>query len=210
MDSAAHSIRIGRNSGRGSVPACPNCSRPKTIAKVFDLSWRSANRTSPASERRVSPFVGWSAISHMRGSNRPRSLAGRFSSYPSAWPDRLEIRRSAEAKMKISDEIVGPAKGAWHLFLERTESLRPNLHKYCRSLSGSVWDGEDLVQDTLLRAFARLSQASEPIENLRAYMFKVASNLWIDRFRGSREVAYADFPEQVQPELAQPYEIRDA
>jgi RNA polymerase sigma-70 factor (ECF subfamily) len=112
--------------------------------------------------------------------------------------------------MKISDEIVGPVKGAWHLFLERTESLRPDLHKYCRSLSGSVWDGEDLVQDTLLRAFARLSQASEPIENVRAYMFKVASNLWIDKFRGSREVAYADFPEHVQPELAQPYEIRDA
>ena len=112
--------------------------------------------------------------------------------------------------MKISDEIVGPVKGAWHLFLERTESLRPDLNKYCRSLSGSVWDGEDLVQDTLLRAFARLSQASEPIENVRAYMFKVASNLWIDKFRGLREVASADFPELVQPELAQPYEIRDA
>ena len=111
----------------------------------------------------------------------------RCSSYLSAWPDRLEIRRSAAAKMKISDEIVGPVKGAWHLFLERTESLRPDLHKYCRSLSGSVWDGEDLLQDTLLRAFARLSQASEPIENLRAYMFKIASNLWIDKFRAAYE-----------------------
>ena len=29
--------------------------------------------------------------------------------------------------MKIGDEIVGPVKGAWHLFLERTESLRPDL-----------------------------------------------------------------------------------
>jgi RNA polymerase sigma-70 factor, ECF subfamily len=112
--------------------------------------------------------------------------------------------------MKIGDEIVGPVKGAWHLFLERTESLRPDLDKYCRSLSGSVWEGEDLVQDTLLRAFARLSQASEPIENVRAYMFKVAINLWIDKFRGSREVSSADLPEHIQPESAQPYEIRDA
>src|ERR1700730_17329418 len=52
MDSAAHSMRIGRNLGRGSVPACPNCSRPKTIAKEFDRSWRTANRTSSASEAR--------------------------------------------------------------------------------------------------------------------------------------------------------------
>src|ERR1700678_1800661 len=51
MDSAAHSIRIGRNLAPGSVLACPNCSRPKTIAKEFDRSWRSANRTSRASER---------------------------------------------------------------------------------------------------------------------------------------------------------------
>src|SRR5271163_4867927 len=51
MDSAAHSTRIGRNLEPGSVPACPNCSRPKTIAKEFDRSSRSANRTSQASER---------------------------------------------------------------------------------------------------------------------------------------------------------------
>src|ERR1700682_3666253 len=60
MDSAAHSIRIGRNLGRGSVPAWPNYSRPKTIAKEFDRSWRSANRTSLASERallQVKTFV---------------------------------------------------------------------------------------------------------------------------------------------------------
>src|SRR5580692_9159081 len=52
MDSAVHSIRIGRNLGHGSAPAWPNCSRPKTIAKEFDRSWRSANRTSQASESR--------------------------------------------------------------------------------------------------------------------------------------------------------------
>src|SRR5271163_2467821 len=51
MDSGAHSTRIGRNLEPGSVPACPNCSRPKTIAKEFDRSSRSANRTSQASER---------------------------------------------------------------------------------------------------------------------------------------------------------------
>jgi DNA-directed RNA polymerase specialized sigma24 family protein len=31
--------------------------------------------------------------------------------------------------------------------------LRPELHRYCARLMGSVIDGEDVVQDTLARAF---------------------------------------------------------
>jgi DNA-directed RNA polymerase specialized sigma24 family protein len=30
--------------------------------------------------------------------------------------------------------------------------VRPELHRYCARLMGSVIDGEDVVQDTLLRA----------------------------------------------------------
>jgi RNA polymerase sigma-70 factor (ECF subfamily) len=39
-------------------------------------------------------------------------------------------------------------------------SARPELFRYCRALTGSVWDAEDLVQETMLRAYARLAQAS--------------------------------------------------
>ena len=112
--------------------------------------------------------------------------------------------------MKTDDEIVGSIRAAWHRFVERTEPLRPDLHRYCRWLTGSVWDGEDLVQDTLLRAFARLSETSEPIKNPRAYLFRTASNLWIDKFRSTREFASQIVPEPVQPEMPQRSEIRDA
>jgi RNA polymerase sigma-70 factor (ECF subfamily) len=112
--------------------------------------------------------------------------------------------------VKIEDELVDPIKKAWHLFIERTEPLRPDLFRYCRSLTGSVWDGEDLVQDTLMRAFARLSEATHPIENARAYLFRIASNLWIDKFRGTREIASAQVPEPPQPDIPAPIEIREA
>jgi RNA polymerase sigma-70 factor, ECF subfamily len=112
--------------------------------------------------------------------------------------------------MKIEDDLIGPTKVAWHQFIERTASLRPELFRYCRSLAGSVWDAEDLLQDTLMRAFARLSQASQPIENARAYLFKIASNLWIDRYRSKREFASEEMPEAAQPDLPLPHEIRDA
>ena len=39
--------------------------------------------------------------------------------------------------------------------------LRPDLHRYCARLMGSVIDGEDVVQDTLIRAFVALQDLEE-------------------------------------------------
>ena len=39
--------------------------------------------------------------------------------------------------------------------------LRPDLHRYCARLMGSVIDGEDVVQDTLVRAFVALQDLEE-------------------------------------------------
>lgn len=85
--------------------------------------------------------------------------------------------------MELSREFAQEVQQAWHRFLQRTEPLRPDLHRFCRSLTGSVWDAEDLVQDTLLRAFAKLAEVSQPIDNPKSYLFRIASNLWTDRFR---------------------------
>jgi RNA polymerase sigma-70 factor (ECF subfamily) len=57
------------------------------------------------------------------------------------------------------------------------------LYRYCRYLSRSPWDAEDLVQDTLARAFASLGALHEPPQEPRAWLFRVASNLWIDQTR---------------------------
>jgi len=43
-------------------------------------------------------------------------------------------------------------------FLALTAELRPELHRYCARLMGSVIDGEDVVQDTLVRAFVALQE----------------------------------------------------
>jgi len=77
---------------------------------------------------------------------------------------------------------------AWRRFLEIYEPLRPALYRFCRYLSRSPWDAEDLVQDTLARAFATLGALAEPPRDPRAWLFRVASNLWIDhvRRRGER------------------------
>jgi RNA polymerase sigma-70 factor (ECF subfamily) len=76
-------------------------------------------------------------------------------------------------------------------FLERFEALRPELYRYCRHLTRSPWDAEDLSQDTLARAFVALGRMQEPPPNPRAWLFRVASNLWLDQLRRSREISGA-------------------
>jgi RNA polymerase sigma-70 factor (ECF subfamily) len=61
--------------------------------------------------------------------------------------------------------------------------LRPELHRYCARLMGSVIDGEDVVQDTLVRAFAAL-QDLEETPPLRPWLFRIAHNRALDLLRG--------------------------
>jgi RNA polymerase sigma-70 factor (ECF subfamily) len=80
-------------------------------------------------------------------------------------------------------ELPGAVSQTWKRFLEVYEPLRPALYRFCRYLSRSPWDAEDLVQDTLARAFATLGGMIEPPRDPRAWLFRVASNLWIDHVR---------------------------
>jgi hypothetical protein len=54
--------------------------------------------------------------------------------------------------------LAATVAGSWRRFLETYEPLRPALYRYCRYLTRSPWDAEDLAQDVLARAFATLGQ----------------------------------------------------
>lgn len=59
-------------------------------------------------------------------------------------------------------------------------ALRPELHRYCARLMGSVIDGEDVVQDAFIRVLA-----TPPPEggSLRAWLFRIAHNRAMDLLR---------------------------
>jgi RNA polymerase sigma-70 factor (ECF subfamily) len=61
--------------------------------------------------------------------------------------------------------------------------LRPELHRYCARLMGSVIDGEDVVQDTLARALVALEELEE-MPQLRPWLFRIAHNRALDLLRG--------------------------
>jgi RNA polymerase sigma-70 factor (ECF subfamily) len=84
------------------------------------------------------------------------------------------------------EALSGEARRSWHGFLLVYEPLRPELYRYCRYLTRSPWDAEDLAQDSLAQAFATLSRMGHAPPNPRAWLFRVASNLWLDRVRRER------------------------
>ena len=67
-------------------------------------------------------------------------------------------------------------------FLALVERVRPELHRYCTRMTGSVAEGEDVVQETLARAYYELSQLAA-LPALRPWLFRIAHNRAIDHWR---------------------------
>ena len=79
--------------------------------------------------------------------------------------------------------------------------LRPELHRYCARLMGSVIEGEDVVQDTFARALVALDELQE-VPPLRAWLFRIAHNRALDLLR-SRAIRAAE-PIEAAHEVADP------
>jgi RNA polymerase sigma-70 factor (ECF subfamily) len=94
-----------------------------------------------------------------------------------------------------SPQLAEDVRQSWHRFVDVYEPLRPDLYRYSRYLTRSAWEAEDLVQDTLARAFVTLGCSYQVPANPKAWLFRVASNLWIDRTRRAREVP-GDIPDR--------------
>src|SRR4029450_2658990 len=92
-------------------------------------------------------------------------------------------RRERVADTEFDERLRKSLAGAWHQYLVGLDPMRSDLFRYCRRLTGHLWDAEDLVQETLLRAFSGLSQVLHTIKNPRAYLLRIATNLWIDTLR---------------------------
>jgi RNA polymerase sigma-70 factor (ECF subfamily) len=96
--------------------------------------------------------------------------------------------------MDDTDDLyaVGRFDARYLAFLETITTLRPSLHRYCARMTGSISEGEDVVQEALFHAYRRLDTFDES-RPLKAWLFRIAHNRCIDllRRRGVREEAEA-------------------
>jgi RNA polymerase sigma-70 factor (ECF subfamily) len=71
--------------------------------------------------------------------------------------------------------------------------LRPKLHRYCARMTGSVVDGEDVVQEALVKAIEAFSR-TESIGHPEGWVFRIAHNAALDflRHRARQDAARSD------------------
>lgn len=80
------------------------------------------------------------------------------------------------------DRLLVALDEARRQFLALVDQLRPDLHRYCARMTGSVTEGEDVVQDALARAYYQLPEM-KTLPPLRPWLFRIAHNLAIDHHR---------------------------
>lgn len=71
--------------------------------------------------------------------------------------------------------------------------MRPKLHRYCARMTGSVIDGEDVLQEAMVKAIEAFPRTG-PIENPEGWLFRIAHNAALDflRRRARREGVRSD------------------
>jgi RNA polymerase sigma-70 factor, ECF subfamily len=89
------------------------------------------------------------------------------------------IEHSAAASREPFDRLLG--------------ELRPRLHRYCARMTGSVIDGEDVVQEVFVKAIESHANGIA-LDNPESWLFRVAHNAALDllRQRARREAAHSD------------------
>jgi RNA polymerase sigma-70 factor (ECF subfamily) len=80
--------------------------------------------------------------------------------------------------MNVIQKPLAAAAGLDRLLVE----MRPKLHRYCARMVGSAIDGEDVVQDALIKAVESFS-AITPIGNPEGWLFRIAHNTALDFLR---------------------------
>ncbi|MFS8113046.1 sigma-70 family RNA polymerase sigma factor [Rhizobium jaguaris] len=67
-------------------------------------------------------------------------------------------------------------------FLAMVSEIRPELHRYCARLTGSAIDGEDVVQEAIVKAYQTL-ETLKAKDSLRGWLFRIAHNRALDLLR---------------------------
>jgi len=110
----------------------------------------------------------------------------------------------------MNRDLLAEARALREQFEQTVMPHRDALWRYCRMLTGSPWDGEDLFQETMLKAFASLAQLWQPLVP-KTYLFRIASNTWIDQCRRKRApVGLADDEDVPAPEEVDKLEVEEA
>src|ERR1700761_6184134 len=117
----------------------------------------------------------------------PNLVSSRQETSTATYPDRVGVRTP---NMNTSADVytAGLFDDRYRAFLQTVVEIRPRLHRYCARMTGSVMDGEDVVQEALFEAYRKLEEYDDS-RPLTRWLFGIAHNRCIDllRRRGVRD-----------------------
>lgn len=106
-------------------------------------------------------------------------------------------------------DIQAQLQEPWLQFVRLTAEHRPALFAFGLKLTGSPFDGEDLVHEAMIRGFGAAAVHDGSVTNLRSYLFRTMANIWIDQQRRPDIEPMAELPDRgrTDPDRA---ELREA
>jgi RNA polymerase sigma factor (sigma-70 family) len=82
-------------------------------------------------------------------------------------------------------------------FEEGLKALRPRLHRYCARMTGSAVNGEDVLQDSLVKALHARAQGAV-VDNLEGWLFRIAHNASLDFVRNRSRNTVVPLTEDIE------------
>ncbi|MEF2967837.1 RNA polymerase sigma factor [Paenibacillus sp. M1] len=75
--------------------------------------------------------------------------------------------------------------GGYETFAEMTLPLQSDLRRYCLAKAGSEWDADDLLQESLIKAYRWYTRFPNR-EITKPFLFRIAANAWVDICRSRK------------------------
>jgi RNA polymerase sigma factor (sigma-70 family) len=100
--------------------------------------------------------------------------------------------------LNFDNDIVNETRRLQNEFEEIVSIYSSDLWNFCKYVTGSAWDGEDLYQETMIKSFSLLTYRWSEITDKKYYLFRMATNTWLDQCRKlKREVGTLE--ESIEP-----------